>query len=284
MSASGSGNRVVATAALVAGAGLLAVSAWRPASGACDPVIGMAQAAFALAQVAALAALILLRGAGLGRATLGLIGAAWALASACILAMRAAAGSFGLASVGDLVFAGLGGAALAMLAGGLSDRARAAGGRAVAAMVVAVAALAATWLADARATDRIWRSWARLQMAGDALDAARAELGRLPLEQDVPLERIAGILPASIAADLALDDAWGEPLRYTLTDGEWTLVSLGKDGRPGPYSAGPSRDFVDDLVLHEGSPVAWPESPCAKGDRPPPTDPLLKDQRGRRRR
>ena len=90
------------------------------------------------------------------------------------------------------------------------------------------------------------------------------------------------VVPAD-RAGLAMDDAWGNPLRYALRDRHWSVRSLGADGERGPSDDGPSVDFADDLVVRDGEPFAWPEKPCSEGPRRVKSANEPVDLRGRQR-
>lgn len=271
-----------AFAAVAAATALMAIAYTKPPLSLCEPPVGLAHAAIGVAQALVFGAFALLRKGSPRGLALGAVGAAWAAVSAGVLIMRICAGQAATAGAVDVAFGALGGAALAMLAGGLSASVRGGGRTAAYAVLVAAAGIAATKLADGRAADRVWTTWGRMQAATAALETARGPGSVMPPGESADFGEVAAALPAEAMQGVVTTDAWGRPLRYSSSGPSWTLVSLGADGAEGPYSEGPSRDFADDLVVKDGAPVAWPESPCAPGPRPPPLPPGVKDLRERR--
>lgn len=268
---------VLAAVSLLCGAALLAWAFGQPPVGLCDPFLGRGILAIMGAQALGAAGLLALRRATPSGAAAGLVLAAWALATAAALVVRTCAGQLQSLQVMDVAIASLAAIALALLLAGMTAKAEAGGaGGALVVVVLAVAAgLGASRICEARSQDRIWLTWARIDQAGAAISA-----GVPPPGANVELASVLEALPDEVREGLDADDAWGRPLRYASNGRTWTISSLGADGARGPYQHGPSRDYVDDLVVTDGEPVAWPETPCSPGERPPPKPPII-DLRGR---
>ncbi len=81
----------------------------------------------------------------------------------------------------------------------------------------------------------------------------------------IPATRLASLLTPTDGERLRFHDGWGRPLLYRSEGTGYRLWSHGKDGRFGGPSGTPSRgavtSFEDDLVLANGSFLAWPEGP-----------------------
>jgi hypothetical protein len=268
---------VLASVAFLCGAGLLAWAFLQPPVGLCDPFLSRGTIAILAAQALGAAGLLAFRRTVDSGASAGVVLAAWAVATAAPLVVRTCAGRFDALRAMDVAIAALAAIALALLLAGMTARAesRGAGFAAVVVLLAAAAGLGASRICEARSQDRIWLTWARIDEAGAAVSA-----GVPPPGANVELGSVLEALPPEEREGLVAEDAWGRPLRYTSNGLTWTISSLGADGTRGPYQNGPSRDYVDDLVVTDGEPVAWPESPCAPGERPPPKPPVI-DLRGR---
>lgn len=280
-----SASRSLAFVALLAGVALLLATLLFPATGLCDPLVGPAHVLILVAQVIGVLALRSLRRAGSGRGVMVAAGIAWSAACGAALMALTCAGHWAALGALDVAVGVAGALALTFLISGLAAKSESSGaaGIAVVALLSALAGFGAAWLADARATDRAWMSWARMHEASAVLSEFSSSDGRFPPGEDVELALVLQALPGAATAGLVTDDAWGSPLRYTLDGTSWRITSQGADGKRGPYFEGPSRDFVDDLVLENGMPAAWPEQPCAAGERSSPSGGGPVDLRGRSR-
>jgi hypothetical protein len=270
MSMTPAASRILGFVSLAIGLAILVVAFQHPLAGLCEPPVGAGRIALALAQAASLLALLSLRRSGAGGAAIGVAGATWAVACAIVLLARACAGHRDALTGLDVAYAAGGALALACLAGGLSAKVSRPAGVALGVAACLLAGFGAAWLVDGLARDRAWITWARMQEVSSILTAAAADGATLPPGTDVEIAAVLGALPPEPGGPPVTDDAWGRPLLYSRSAGGWRVVSLGADAKPGPYSSGASRDFVDDLVLENGTPVAWPEQPCSGEERLPP--------------
>lgn len=280
-----SGRKPLAVALLALSGAALAAAALRPPRGLCDPSVG-SHAALALAACLMLGALILLERAGWRRAALGGVAAAWGVVAASALLLLASAGRAVSATGMDAAYAAGSGAALALLLAGLAGRlapatervaARVASGCIIAAAAGAVAA----WLVNARAADKTWASWSRVNDAAALVEEAVTR--KIAPERDGTLAEALRELPRDMKRGVSATDAWGGDLRYSYDGKSWRVASLGSDRAKGPRSSGACPDHADDLAIADGAPVAWPESPCDDAaEAPAPSGPTLLDLRKRR--
>ena len=94
----------------------------------------------------------------------------------------------------------------------------------------------------------------RMRAIASVLDAERVRHGRYPDVDDV----------AALAGDLPRDDAWSHSFALHSRANSYVLISYGLDGlpdvrSPADYQAAPTTRFEDDIVLHDGHFVRFPE-------------------------
>jgi general secretion pathway protein G len=95
-----------------------------------------------------------------------------------------------------------------------------------------------------------------LRSVAVAVEAYNTDVGLYPklgTTTAFNLEPVVGRIPKA--------DAWSNLFRYDCLDGKtYSLYSMGADHTiNGPWVYGPTRRFVDDIVISNGSFVQWPE-------------------------
>jgi hypothetical protein len=268
---SGAGVAVGALCVVLGMAALCATLQFLPV-GTCDLPFGIPHALMALAQSLGLLGIVSLRRGGVGDGGALALAVAWGLLSACALGARGCAGDLAALGGNDAVYGVGGGLALLLLLHGLGGRLREAGsgGLLLGVVMAALAGAGSAKLEDGLVQQRMIETFGRLKMVDGAIASYAARAGGPPHHEAVD---VAALLPELVPAEaphLPTMDAWGRPLRYERRGAAgWTLTSLGAMGKPGPSSEGASRDYVDDLVMRDGSPFAWPEVPCSGKPRLP---------------
>jgi len=265
---SGAGVAIGAACIILGISALCATLKFLPV-GTCDPVFGLPQALMTVAQALGLAGIVALRRGGVGDGAALALAIAWGILSTCALGARGCAGDLAALGRDDIIYGAGGGLALSLLIHGLGGRLRdaGAGGLLLGACMAAAAGAGSAKLEDSLVRQKMIETFGRLQIVDEAIRSHVEHGGSPPSQASADVEELLKDLGPS-GALLPTKDAWGRPLRYERRDAGWSLTSLGAKGKRGPSSDGPSRDYVDDLVIRDGSPFAWPEIPCGGKARP----------------
>jgi len=69
------------------------------------------------------------------------------------------------------------------------------------------------------------------------------------------------VLAPTYIATLPAADGWGHAYLYAVSNprDRYNLVSLGRDGQPGPQNCGTTTNFNDDIIYANGTFLQWPE-------------------------
>jgi type II secretory pathway pseudopilin PulG len=132
----------------------------------------------------------------------------------------------------------------------------------VAAIVVALAAVAIPNLHNAMLRSEQKRTMGDMRTIATAWEA-RAEESKTYIvgrPGNVSYEALRRVLEPTYVKHLPRTDGWGNPFRFSSTDQEYSVRSMGSDHRlDAKVTPGPTTDFARDIIYENGSWVVYPE-------------------------
>lgn len=121
-----------------------------------------------------------------------------------------------------------------------------------------IAAIAIPNLLNAVNRGRQKRTVADIGRLATAVESYAVDHDRYPAGAG-SVEDLVPVLVPTYLGTLPAVDGWRRPFEVDVEENAYSIVSLGRDGQPGPRAGGATTDFDDDIVFEDGELVQWPE-------------------------